>query len=116
MAVGCGRITATRKSSNAFVSFLFADGSGVDDDKPVSEDLSSGLGCKKKADTLRRLPFEKRLASLKVELKGKHEVPRILTAGDVAERGSSWSKEHIRRGQVGMVECIQEIGTKLQAH
>ena len=29
-------------------NFRFADGSGVDDDKPVSEDLSSGLGYKKR--------------------------------------------------------------------
>ena len=80
------------------------------------QDLFNGLGCKKKADALRRLPFEKRLASLEVELESKHEVPRILTAGDIAERGCSWSIEHIRRSQIGMVECVQEVGAELQAH
>jgi hypothetical protein len=66
-----------------------------------------------KANVLWRLPFEKRLASLKIELERKHEVPRILTAGDVAESVSGCVVEHIRRGQVGMVECVQEVGAKL---
>ena len=57
--------------------------------------------------------FEKRLASLKVELECKHEVPRILTAGDVAESVRGWVVEHIRCCEVGMVECVQEVGAKL---
>jgi hypothetical protein len=51
----------------------------------------------------------------KIELEGKLKIPGVLTAGDIAEIGGRRAITHIWRGQVGMVEDVQEVSTELQA-
>jgi hypothetical protein len=55
------------------------------------------------------------MLSSKIELEGKLKIPGVLTAGDIAEIRGRWAITRIRRGQVGMVEGIQEVGAELQA-
>ena len=55
------------------------------------------------------------MLSSKIELEGELKIPGVLTAGDIAEIRGRWAITHIRRGQVGMVEGVQEVGAELQA-
>ena len=55
------------------------------------------------------------MLSSKIELEGKLKIPGVLTAGDIAEIRGRWAITHIRRGQVGMVEGVQEVSAELQA-
>jgi hypothetical protein len=52
----------------------------------------------------------------KIKFEGKLKIPGILTTGDVAEIRGRWAIVHIRRGQVGVVEGVQEVSAKLKAH
>jgi len=55
------------------------------------------------------------MLSSKIELEGELKIPGVLTAGDIAEIRGRWAITRIGRGQVGMVEGVQEVGAELQA-
>ena len=54
----------------------------------VCRTLRSSAGTKKGRHITRVCPSAAAITKLEIELESKHEVPRILTARDVAERGS----------------------------